>query len=227
MKANFSISSPCRCLHKIFLLSLLTVAAGSTVMAQTVKYNLSQMQSRGELKGENRSVQALPDKNAVRVSGADGYGVAWLKNVKFSGGTIEVDVRGKDIKQGSFVGIAFHGTSMNKCEAIYFRPFNFLASDSAQKTHMVQYVFESEYEWDRLRKEHPGVYEKQILLPPDPNEWFHVKIEVKEKWIKVYVNQSAKACLEVKSLNPVSDGGLGLWVGHTSEGDFADLRVRP
>ena len=36
-------------------------------------------------------------------------GVAYLQGIEFSNGTIELDVRGKDVQQQSFVGVAFHG----------------------------------------------------------------------------------------------------------------------
>jgi hypothetical protein len=198
----------------------------ATTMAQHATYNLSDLALKGLLITENRTVSPINDKHAVRVSAAEGSGVAWLKNIEFSNGTIEVDLRGKDIKQGSFLGIAFHGVSRNDCEAIYFRPFNFLAKDSLPKMHMVQYVHDTIYGWERLRNEFPGVYENKLRSSPNPNEWFHVKIEVQGKRIKVYVNNETKPSLEVLSLNSNSTGKLGLWVGNSSEGDFANLTVK-
>jgi hypothetical protein len=198
---------------------------GGNCIAQSVKYNLSSMLSRGLIIGENRTAHTLNNKKAVQLSAAEGYGVAWLKNVQFSDGIIEIDLRGKDVKQGSFLGIAFHGTGKDNCEAIYFRPFNFLATDSAQRSHMVQYVFENQYGWERLRDEHPGMYEGQLSPVLNPNKWFHIRIEVKGKIIKVYTNDLGKPCLVVKSLNQGVTGKLGLWVGNTSSGDFANLTV--
>lgn len=205
---------------------LLLCTSGLNSMAQRVSYNLPKLLSKGMIVGENRTVRALNDKT-VRLSEAEGYGVAWLKDVQFSDGTIEIDLRGKDVKQGSFLGISFHGISKDTCEAIYFRPFNFLATDSAQRNHMVQYVFENKYGWERLRTEHPGVYEGKVFPVIQPNAWFHVKIEVKGEIIKVYTNHSDTPCLVVNSLNNVHKGKLGLWVGNTSPGDFANLIVRP
>ncbi|WP_353906154.1 hypothetical protein [Pedobacter sp.] len=183
------------------------------------------MLSKGVITGENRTVRKLNDK-AVQLSEAEGYGVAWLHDLRFSDGTIEIDLRGRDVKQGSFLGIAFHGVSKDTCEAIYFRPFNFLATDSAQRSHMVQYVFENQYGWERLRNEHPGVYEGLVSPAINPGAWFHVKIEVKGKVIKVYTTNSNTPCLVVNSLNAFHEGKLGLWVGNTSPGDFANLTVR-
>lgn len=89
---------------------------------------------------ENRTVTPLKDKTGVHVSAAPGSGVAWVKDKTFTAGTIELDIKGKDVKQGSFVGVAFHGTSRFDCEAVYFRPFNFFAKDSLARMHAVQYV---------------------------------------------------------------------------------------
>lgn len=207
-----------------FILLLLSVS-GLNCVAQRVSYNLPKLLSKGLIIGENRTIRALNDKT-VQLSEAEGYGVAWLKDVQFSDGTIEIDLCGKDVKQGSFLGIAFHGSSKDTCEAIYFRPFNFLATDSAQRSHMVQYVFENKYGWERLRNEYPGVYEGQVSPVIRPNAWFHVKIEVKGEIIKVYTNHSKTPCLVVNSLNTIHKGNLGLWVGNTSTGDFANLIVR-
>lgn len=195
-------------------------------MAQAGKvYSLSDLESRSLLITENRKITSIIENEAVRLSAADGAGVAWIKDVEFSEGTIEVDLRGKDIKQRSFLGIAFHGVSKDDCEAVYFRPFNFQAKDSAARMHMVQYVYDTTYGWERLRNEFPGVYENNIVTPPDPNDWFHVKIVVKMGSITVFVNNASTPSLQVTSLKKNATGKLGLWVGNGSEGEFANLKI--
>lgn len=173
---------------------------------------------------ENRTVTPLKDKPGVHVSAAEGSGVAWVKNKTFSEGTIELDIKGKDVRQGSFVGVAFHGVSRFDCEAVYFRPFNFFAKDSLARMHAVQYVQDTLYGWERLREEHPGVYENQIVSPPDPNGWFHVKLEIKGDSVITYINNSR--CLAVRSLGRRKTGKVGVWVGNNSDGDFANLEIK-
>src|SRR6266566_2002594 len=75
----------------------------------------------------NRSVSALSDgtRKGVRLNEQPGEGVAYLKGIEFSNGTIEFDVRGKDVQGQSFVGVAFHGLDSTTYDAIYLRPFNF------------------------------------------------------------------------------------------------------
>jgi hypothetical protein len=55
--------------------------------------------------------------------------VAWLDGVELATGTLEVDVRGKDVLQQSFLGLAFAGVNDSTFEAVYLRPFNFRARE--------------------------------------------------------------------------------------------------
>src|SRR5512142_1151173 len=79
------------------------------------------------------------NRAALRFDEQMGDGLAWWPEIKFSNGAIEFDVRGKDVFQRSFVGIAFHGVDEKTFDAVYFRPFNFRAADPARKNHAVQY----------------------------------------------------------------------------------------
>src|SRR6185437_5640862 len=59
----------------------------------------------------NRAVSAsdMNGKPALRFDERPGVGLVMWPDVQFSDGTIEFDVRGKDVLQQSFVGVAFHG----------------------------------------------------------------------------------------------------------------------
>ena len=144
-------------------------------------------------------------------SGVSGSGIVWLKDVSFSNGTIEVDLRGKDVPQRSFLGIAFHGVDTTTYDVIYFRPFNFRSTDSVKKIHAVQYISHPMYTWKKLREEHPGQYEKGITPPPLATDWFHARIEVNNGEVSVFVDQAATPSLKVKTLNTRKDGLIGLW----------------
>jgi hypothetical protein len=110
-------------------------------------------------------------------------------------------------------------------DAVYFRPFNFQATDSVRKIHAVQYVSEPEFPWYRLRDERNGVFEKALVAPPDPNNWFHARIEVKGDTIEVFVNDDKTPSLTVQKLNDRKDGNIGIWVGDGSGGEFANLTL--
>ena len=80
---------------------------------------------QGSIELYNRELGLLdePAHAGIRMSMAYGEGVAWLTGVEFSDGVIAFDVRGEDVKQHSFVGIAFHGANDSCFDAIYLRPF--------------------------------------------------------------------------------------------------------
>ncbi|MFB9843538.1 family 16 glycoside hydrolase [Mucilaginibacter ginsenosidivorans] len=152
-------------------------------------------------------------------------GVAWLKGQEFTQGAIEIDIKGKDELQHSFVGIAFHGVDDKTFEVIYFRPFNFRATDPVRKAHAVQYVALPVYDWEKLRNEHPGQYEKPVNPAPDPNRWFHARIEIKGAAIKVFVNGDTTPSLTVNELVHSNGKMIGYWVGNTSDGDWKNLKI--
>ena len=150
-------------------------------------------------------------------------GIAWIENFEFTNGIIEVDIKGKNVKGGSFVGVAFRGLNDSTYDAIYFRPFNFSNRDG----HSVQYISHPQYTWFKLRKEHPGQYENSIIPLPDPDKFFHVKIVVNKPKVKVFVNNIKEPSLVVDELSDRTGGKIGLWMDFTSDGTFANLKIIP
>ena len=157
---------------------------------------------------------------------AEGAGVAWLKNIKFSTGTIEFDVKGRDVMQQSFVGIAFHGIDDSAYDCIYFRPFNFNATEAARKNHSVQYISMPQYDWSYLREKFPNKYENALTNFINADSWFHTKVVVTANEIKVFVNNSTTPSIAVQSLNHYTTGKVGFWVGNGSDGDFSNLIIQ-
>jgi len=177
----------------------------------------------------NRTVSALSDgtRKGVHLDERPGEGVAYLKGIEFSNGTIEFDVRGKDVQGQSFVGVAFHGLDSTTYDAIYLRPFNFRTDDPARHSHAVQYVSQPTYPWQKLRAERPGVFEQPVSPAPDPNAWFHVRVVVASPKVSVFVGDAKQPSLVVTQLSDRTKGLVGLWVGNGSGGDFADLKIIP
>jgi pimeloyl-ACP methyl ester carboxylesterase len=175
----------------------------------------------------NRSVEPTNEngKNGIRFSEAGGEGFMILKGVEFGSGTIEFDVKGKNVVQQSFVGIAFHGQDEKTFDAVYFRPFNFLNPDTARRRRAVQYISMPAHPWETLREKHPGKYENKVDPAPNPDDWFHTTIVVDGKNISVYVNGAKQASLQVEKLSNTTKGGLALWVGNNSGGSFANLTI--
>ena len=177
----------------------------------------------------NRAMQPLIDgaHRGLTLNAQPGDGVAWWSDVQFGNGTIELDLRGKDAAQQSFVGVAFHGKDDKTFDAIYFRPFNFRAAAEIGRSHSVQYVSHPTYTWDKLRADHPGMYEHAVAPPPDPNGWFHARVVVAFPSVKVFVNDIATPVLEVRQLSDRKIGWVGVWAGNNSDGSFANVAIKP
>lgn len=175
----------------------------------------------------NRSVSSFTDgsKKGARMSESPGDGVAYLPGIEFANGAIEFDVKGKDVPQQSFVGVAFHGVDGTTYDAIYFRPFNFKTEDQARRVRAVQYISHPTNTWQKLRSEQPGKYEQPVNPVPDPNGWFHVRVVVASPKVSVFVGDAKEPCLTVNQLSDRKKGLVGLWVGNTSGGDFANLKI--
>ena len=203
------------------------MSMSATAQDSSGKHALYSMSEKNLLEVFNRTVSTFSDndKNGVRLSKSENDGVAWMKHVIFSNGIIELDIRGKEEFQQSFVGIAFHGMDNNTFDAVYFRPFNFQTDDPVRKIHAVQYVSMPEYSWEVLREKFNSKYEKAVSPAPKGNEWFHVKIVVKSPQVTVYVNGNREASLSIETLNSRSSGKIGLWVGNHSDGDFANMQI--
>jgi hypothetical protein len=176
-----------------------------------------------------RTISRLVDggRTGVRLSEAEGEGPAYLPDTEFANGTIELDIRGKDVQGSSFVGVAFHGVDGTTYDAIYFRPFNFKTEDQARVLRAVQYVSHPAHPWQKLRADTPGQYEKPVKPVPDPNAWFHARVVVASPQVSVFVADAKEPCLTVKQLSDRKKGMVGIWVGNTSGGDFANLRITP
>jgi Domain of Unknown Function (DUF1080) len=193
----------------------------------SVKFDLVSLAENKKLEVFNRKVNSFSEneKKGIRFSKDENDGIAWLNGVEFSNGTIELDIRGKDVLQQSFVGLAFHGIDNTTLDAIYFRPFNFQSTDPIRKIHAVQYVSHPDFTWYVLRDKYNGKYEKAVNPQPNGNEWFHVKIIIKYPQVTVFVNGNSEPSLIVEKLNNRKTGKIGLWVGNNSDGDFANLQI--
>jgi hypothetical protein len=210
---------------------VLEFSAASRVLGQkrVIEPDLAALAEGKGLKLFNRSLSVLSDgaRKGVRLNESPGDGVAYLEGIEFADGAIEFDIRGKDVLQQSFVGIAFHGLDGKTYDAIYFRPFNFKNEDPARRLRAVQYISHPTYTWDKLRTEHPGKYEQPVNPVPDPNGWFHARVVVASPKVSVFVNGAKEPCLVVNQLSDRKKGLVGLWVGNTSGGDFANFKIVP
>lgn len=227
MKQSVFIHKAPRNYRRLFLPVFLCLGLFNTAGAQKVtKFNLHHLYDQQRLTAVKDAYQddTLRKFSDGGYSGLTCSGRAWLDGADFSTGSIDIDLRGRDAFQNSFLGIAFHGQSDKEYESIYFRPFNFQSPDTLRSKHQVQYIYEPEYPWDRLRKEHPLVYEHSVTPALIPTAWFHAHIVVTQDSVIVFVNHSNIPSLKIKRLNTLKNGRISLWdTGYT--GDFANLVI--
>jgi hypothetical protein len=210
--------------NTLLFLSLIT----TSIFAQKQQsFNLFDLQNQGKLTVINRKIEAVEEQGNkfVRLSEGSKEGVIWLPVKNFQNGILEIEMRGKDILQRSFIGLIFHGQNDSTYDAVYCRPFNFFAKDSVRKIHAVQYISHPNFTWKKLRETRNGEFEKEIISPPDPNGWFTMKIVIENKSVKAYINQDAKPSLSVEKLTNTQNGKVGIFVGDGSGGDFRNVKV--
>lgn len=200
----------------------------SSYSQKDVQFNLYDLFESSRLTIQNRKLVAIDSlsRKYVRVSENGKEGIIWLPIHDFKKGVVKIEMRGKDVLQKSFIGVVFHGQDDITYDAVYCRPFNFLAKDSVRRIHAIQYISHPTYTWKKLREERNGAFEKEIKNPPNPNGWFTMTLVVENKVIKAYINDSEVPSLEVEKLTNIKSGKLGIFVGDGSGGDFENILIK-
>ncbi len=191
--------------------------------AQTFK--LADENTIKKLTINNREFEIINENNNsyIRFNEGKTEGTIWLPIEDFANGIVEIKLRGKNVVQRSFIGIAFHGKNDTTYDAVYCRPFNFYTTDSIRKVHAIQYISHPVYTWKKLREEQNGKYEKEISNAPLPNDWFTLKLIIKRNKILAYVND--KKVFSVKKLSKIYKGKIGIFMGSNSGGDFDYVKI--
>jgi hypothetical protein len=158
----------------------------------------------------------------------DGFAV--LRGADFQDGTIEGDIALKitappGVRMPGFVGIAFRGRpDASHYELFYLRPGNSRSDDQAMRNHSVQYSYEPDFGWYKLRREWPWVYEAYAELQTET--WTKVRIEVKGRSAKLFLNGSEQPSLAVDGLKGEDlRGGIALWGSQGQEAYFSNFRI--
>jgi hypothetical protein len=128
-------------------------------------------------------------------------GSAFLKDVRFQNGVIEVDVTVTGAR--SYAGLIFRRQNENEYERVYLRPH---LTPSFQ--NVIQYVasFNGIDSWQLYNG--PGMTASATF---PKNEWFHIKLEVKDKQARVFINSSPVPSLVITDLaHGISAGSVGL-----------------
>lgn len=172
-------------------------------------------------------------KGALRLTDSARDGATTLIPLQagtFKNGTITADIAGQP-RNGApesargFVGIAFRVGGEQRYESIYLRPTNGRSSDQFRRNHTVQYISMPDFDWPRLRTEHPGKYESYANVAP--NAWSKLRIVVAGQTARLYVNGEEQPALIVNDLKlgDGAAGGVALWIGPHTDAYFANVAV--
>jgi hypothetical protein len=215
MKNNFSF----------LLVGIFLVLTGYSYGQQ--RTNLNEALENQQIEAVNKSISPYGnDSDAVEMTAANSDGLGILKGTSFEQGTVEIELLGENNPGKSFIGVAFNIQDEETYEAIYFRPFNFVAEEQVRKDHMVQYINHPDFTWKKLRNERPGVFEAEIPNPPDPDGWFKARLDITDKTVTVYVNDRPDPVLTIERLAKPLSKKIGLWTGFGSSGRFKDLGLK-
>ncbi|MBV9181911.1 MAG: hypothetical protein JO356_11420 [Acidobacteria bacterium] len=204
---------------------------GSEARLQSVALdNVSDLTIKG---GQAEPIQ-YQGRQAIRLTTAPKQDevLAFLKGAQIQDGTIECDVALKittppGVRMPGFVGVAFRASpDGSHYELFYLRPGNARSEDQAMRNHSVQYVSIPGFDWYKLRREWPWLYESYAVL--EPEHWSHMKIDVHGRLAKLLLDGSENASLVVNGLKGQDlRGGVALWGYAGEEAYFANLKVTP
>jgi hypothetical protein len=172
-------------------------------------------------------------RKAVRLTTQAEEGVfAFLKGIQIQDGTIEADIAMKattlpGVRMPGFIGIAFRARGdASHYDMFYLRPGNSHSENQAMRNHSVQYIAEPGFDWYKLRREWPWVYESYADLQPEV--WTNVKIEVHGRTARLYVNGSETPSLIVNGLRGEDlQGSVALWGYPDEKAYFSNLKFVP
>jgi len=215
----------------VFIIAGIVLSMNS--YSQTIGFDKSNL----EASRVYMSIEKMNGKQVVKVvkdstqNGADLPTFVKIKGIDFKDGIIEIKVLSRLLKTApasarGFIGVAFHIDEQNsKFEGIYLRPTNGRAEDQLRRNHSIQYFSYPDYDFDRLRKEAEGVYESYADM--GLNEWITMRIEVRGKQAKLFLNDNKQPSLIVNDLKLGDNvsGAIGLWVDGGTEGYFKDLKI--
>ena len=208
--------------NNILLMSLII---GNICLAQSVDINLGEKLQDNLIQSINREITIGEDNISIQMDAKPGDGLGLLEEVSFVEGVIDLEIKGENNPGKSFVGFAFNIQNDSTYEAVYFRPFNFVAEEEIRRAHMVQYIHHPKNTWKVLRETRTGQFENNIEDPPDPDDWFRARIVVEDKRVIVYLDDRTEPSLKVERLDSHKSDKIGTWTGFNSSGEFRNLKI--
>jgi hypothetical protein len=192
------------CLAAAFLCALIL---STQAYSQSAPFDSEQWQVKDP---KGRREEHLGRKSLYLTSG-----FAFLNNVVFEDGVIEVDIAAP--AQRSFVGIVFRFENTEDHEIVYFRPHKSGLEDAVQYTPS----FNGAACWQLYSG-------KGFITAVDfpLKQWVHVRIEISGLGGRVFFNNAEKPVLVIEDLKRgYSRGSVGLWAG-ANGGHFSNFTYK-
>ena len=144
-------------------------------------------------------------------------GIASLKDTDFTNGIIEFDIAVNE--ERSYPGLTFRAKNQGEYERIYIRPH---LTKVFQNVVQYEGTFNGLDSWQLYYG--PG---KSASATFPVNEWFHVKVEVKDTQAKFYIVDMENPVLFIRDLtHGLSKGTLGLWGPMDGSAYFSNFTYR-
>lgn len=164
---------------------------------------------------ENNKVSTIintihKDKQSIKLDSKE-QAIAWLKKINFKNFRIEMDIAGAEMS-----GIGFHVKDEQNYQFIYFRP-PYGGTEEA-----IQYIpiYNGALSWVFYNA---PTYEK--IAEIEKLEWFHATIEVRNNNLKVFINHSEKAQMDIALLETDTQSGSILLRSFFGDSYFANFNI--
>ncbi|MGB9177927.1 MAG: hypothetical protein WCB68_01675 [Pyrinomonadaceae bacterium] len=178
--------------------------------SQTVPFDSGQWQ----IKDQKARVEDYLGRKSLYLTS----GYAFLKDVTFEDGVIEVDIAAQNLRNlPSFIGIVFRFEDEGGHEIVYFRPHKSGLEDAVQYTPS----FNGAAAWQLYSGKG---FTAAVAIPLE--QWVHARIEISGLGGKVYFNNADKPALVIEDLKRgYSRGTVGLW-GGANGGHFSNFTYK-
>ena len=144
-------------------------------------------------------------------------GIASLKDVEFTNGVIEFDLAVTG--ERSYPGVTFRAQSNDDYERIYIRPH---LSKTFQNVVQYEGTFNGLDSWQLYYGQGKTA---SAIIPA--NQWFHVKIEVKDTRARLFINDPENPVLTITELaHGLSKGTVGVWGPADGSAYFSNFSCR-
>ncbi|HOF19743.1 MAG TPA: hypothetical protein PLO24_00675 [Bacteroidales bacterium] len=207
----------------IILLAVTPDTAGQTF---SVTFDLHDMCRKNQITTYNRQTDCFTENGTkiIRLSGNNGYGIAWIRGMEFADGIIEVDIRAGSEIQHFAAGLAFHGLGSDTLDAVYLRR-SVSPEDKKTGSHRLFYTSLPAPASEESNNHFLILYKKAFSPRPDAKGWIHLRISVQGDQISAFAGRNDDPFLVVERQGRRTGGRIGFWTGDMSGGDFANLRI--